>query len=86
MPKKKKTTNDSGKLSGAVDCRNMRGDAGPGLVHLSSYTSTDSSTDEASLASPDFTIPPSNKPCILPGKKLNLRVHYREQSGCQEYV
>ncbi len=46
-----------------------------GLVSLISRASSaqSMSTDEASLASADFTIPPADKPCILPGKKLNLQ-------------
>jgi cytochrome c peroxidase len=46
-----------------------------GLVSLISraLAAQDTSTHEASLASPDFTIPPADLPCILPGHKLNLQ-------------
>jgi cytochrome c peroxidase len=46
-----------------------------GLVSLISraLSAQSTSTDEASSASADFTIPPADKPCILPGKKLNLQ-------------
>ena len=46
-----------------------------GLVSLISraLAAQDTSTHEASLASPDFTIPPADLPCILPGHKLDLQ-------------
>lgn len=46
-----------------------------GLVSLMSRAllAQSRSTEGASLASGDFTIPPADKPCILPGNKLNLQ-------------
>jgi cytochrome c peroxidase len=46
-----------------------------GLVSLISraLAAQDTSTREARSASPDFTIPPEDRPCILAGGKLNLQ-------------
>jgi cytochrome c peroxidase len=46
-----------------------------GVVSLISraLSAQDTSTHEPEAASADFVIPPADKPCVLPGRKLNLQ-------------